>query len=227
MTAPFQDRRDAGRQLAIALAAQAHAPGAIVLALPRGGVPVAFEVARALDAELDAFIVRKIGAPGNPELALGAVASGGTRALNPDVIAELGLSQATVEALSHVAAREVAEREAEIRATRAAPDLRERAVILVDDGLATGATMRAAVLAVHALAARSVTVAVPVAAAATCATFERDAAVDQFVCLLRPINLQAVGFWYRDFAQTTVDEVRRLIQEARQRRGQSASGAPR
>lgn len=216
MVAQFRDRYDAGRRLAsLLLPVVSGDPPCLVLGLPRGGVPVAFEVARALDAELDVYVVRKVGAPRNEELALGAVASGGVRVFNQDVIAELQLPVEVVEAIVAKTEREVAEREVSLRGGQAPLDPRERTVVLVDDGLATGATMRAAVAAVRRQGPRQLIVAAPVAAAATCRAFERDAAVDRFVCAVRPEQLQAVGYWYHDFNQTTDEEVRRLLARSR------------
>lgn len=215
MAVRFQDRYDAGRRLAALLPADAGDSRCLVLGLPRGGVPVAFEVARALNAELDVYVVRKVGAPRNEELALGAVASGGVRVFNHDVIAELRLPADLIEAIVVKTERKVAEREATLRGGRPSLDPRDRTVVLVDDGLATGATMRAAVEAVRRQGPRQLIVAAPVAAAATCRAFERDAAVDRFVCVERPDQLQAVGFWYRDFSQTTDAEVKWLLAQSR------------
>lgn len=216
MAARFQDRYDAGRRLAsLVLPAVGGDSPCLVLGLPRGGVPVAYEVARALNAELDVYVVRKVGAPHNEELALGAVASGGVRVFNDDVIAELRLPADLIEAIVVKTEREVAEREASLRGGHPPLDPRDRTVVLVDDGLATGATMRAAVAAVRRQGPRQLIVAAPVAAAATCRAFERDAAVDRFVCVERPDQLQAVGYWYHDFSQTTDAEVKWLLARSR------------
>jgi putative phosphoribosyl transferase len=208
---PFTDRREAGRELAGRLKAYSGRPDVVVLALPRGGVPVAFEIAEALDAPLDIFVVRKLGMPGHPEYAIGAIASGGVRVLSDEVIGWHGIPADAVEA---VAARELAElerREREYREGRALTDLRDRTLILVDDGLATGSTMRAAVQAVRAYGPAKVIVAVPVGAPSTCAEFTDIA--DEVVCARTPDPFAAVGLWYRDFSQTTDGEVRTLLGE--------------
>jgi predicted phosphoribosyltransferase/predicted alpha/beta-hydrolase family hydrolase len=211
-TARFRDRRDAGRALAARLSAYAGRPDAVVLALPRGGVPVAYEVARALGAPLDAFLVRKLGAPGAPELAMGAVATGGARVVNDDVIAHLGISQGMIEAVEREERRELERRVRLYRGDRPFPDVHGRTVILVDDGLATGASMRVAVAAVRGLGPARVVVAVPVAAPEVCAAFERVA--DEVVCAHAPAFFQSVGQWYDDFNQTGDDEVRTLLASA-------------
>ena len=208
----FRDRIDAGRRLAAELRPYADDPGVIVLALPRGGVPVGYEVARELGAPLDVFLVRKLGVPGREELAMGAIASGGVRVVNREVVRELGLTQ---EDLDEAAAHELEElrrREEAYRDGRPAPDLHGRTVILVDDGLATGSTMRAAVAAVRRLGPSKVVVAVPVGAAETCREFRSIA--DEVVCVATPDPFFAVGGWYRDFSQTTDDEVRELLARA-------------
>ena len=208
----YRDRRHAGRQLALALEPFSGCPDLVILALPRGGVPVALEVALALAAPLDVFVVRKLGVPGQPELAMGAIASGAVQVLNGEVIHALGIPDRRV---AEVAARELAElhrRELAYRGQRAAPELEGRVVILVDDGLATGSTMRAAVAALRRLAPQQIVVAVPVGAASTVASLELDA--DQVICLLMPDDFLAVGDWYDDFAQTSDDEVRRLLDAA-------------
>jgi predicted phosphoribosyltransferase len=209
---PFLDRRDAGQALASRLTPYAGRPGVVVLALPRGGVPVAFEVARALGAPLDVLLVRKLGAPGHEELAMGAIASGGARVLNDDLVKRL---QVTPAALAEVTAREERElrrREAAYRGQRPRPDIAGRIVILVDDGLATGASMRAAVAALRAERPARVVIAVPVAAADTCDELRRE--VDELVCAATPEPFLSVGAWYQDFDQTSDEEVRRLLAEA-------------
>jgi putative phosphoribosyl transferase len=207
----FHDRREAGRLLAERLARYAGTDDVLVLGLPRGGVPVAFEVARALRAPLDVFVVRKLGVPGHAELALGAVASGGVRVLNEDVVAAVGLDE---EAIERVAERELAEverREREYRSDRPPLELRGKVAILVDDGLATGASMRAAALATRELGPEQVIVAVPVAAHQTCDEFRHD--VDEVVCAFTPEPFYAVGLWYENFEQTTDEEVRELLRQ--------------
>jgi predicted phosphoribosyltransferase len=208
----FRDRTDAGRRLAAKLGRYAGRPDVIVLALPRGGVPVGYEVARALGVPLDVFVVRKLGVPGREELAMGAIASGGVRVVNEEVVRALGI---TPEELDEAAAREAEElrrREEAYRDGRPAPGLRDKVVVLVDDGLATGSTMRAAVAAVRRLDPARVVVAVPVGAGETCGEFREVA--DEVVCLAAPEPFFAVGNWYEDFSQTTDDEVRDLLARA-------------
>jgi len=211
----FLDRTDAGRRLAEALIDDyGGRDDLLVLALPRGGVPVAREVARALDAPLDIFLVRKLGVPDHPELAMGAIATGGVVVLNEDVVR---MANVTEEDIGHVARQETEElrrREQAYRGDRAAPELAGRTVLLVDDGLATGATMRAATLAVREQGPAAVVVAVPVAAPETCASF-RDLA-DDVVCARTPEPFQAVGRWYEVFDQTTDEEVRAILRQARE-----------
>jgi predicted phosphoribosyltransferase len=208
----FRDRREAGRVLAQELEKYAGRPDVLVLALPRGGVPVAFEVARVLGAPLDLFLVRKLGLPGQPELAMGAIASGGVVVLNEEVV---GVLQVPDEVIDRVIAEEREElrwREQAYRGDRPPPEVRGRVVILVDDGLATGSTMRAAVAALRRQGPARVVVAVPVGAAETCAEFQSVA--DETVCARTPEPFYAVGLWYGDFAQTTDEEVRALLHEA-------------
>jgi putative phosphoribosyl transferase len=187
-----------------------------VLALPRGGVPVAYEVALALDAPLDVLVVRKIGAPGHPELAIGAIASGGARVVNESVVDELGLNDESIARAADAEKEELARRERTYRGDRPPVDVEGRTVILVDDGLATGATMRAAALALRAQNPARVVVAVPVAAEQTCAELRDD--VDEVVCALTPEPFLAVGAWYEDFSQTTDEEVRELLARANRQR---------
>jgi predicted phosphoribosyltransferase len=208
----FRDRRDAGRQLAAKLRAYAGRANLLVLALPRGGVPVAFEVARSLQAPLDVFVVRKLGVPGHDELAMGAIATGGVRVLNDEVVRELGISKKIIEAVATREQQELRRRERLYRGDRPPLDVCGRIVMLVDDGLATGSTMRAAVAALRLLAPARIVVAVPVGAPSTCAEL-KDAA-DETVCVHTPEPLYAVGLWYRDFAQTSEDEVRDLLAQA-------------
>lgn len=205
----FADRTEAGRQLAAALRKYAGRADTTVLALPRGGVPVAAEVARELAAPLDAFVVRKLGVPGRRELAMGAIASGGIRVLNDDVIEALRIAPATVDLMAAEEQRELERREAAYRTEREPLDLTARVVILVDDGLATGSTMKAAVRAVRLLRPAKVVVAVPVGAAETCHALTDIA--DEVVCLRRPQPFSAVGLWYSNFDQTTDEEVRGLL----------------
>jgi len=208
----FHDRTQAGRLLAAQLTPYAQRDDVLVLALPRGGVPVAYEVARALDAPLDVYVVRKLGVPGQEELALGAIASGGVRVLNPDVVSALRISEAEIDAITAREQAELERRERLYRGDRALPAVSERTVILVDDGLATGATMRAAVQALRQLRPRRLVVAVPTGAPETCADLERE--VDQLLCLISPEPFYGVGFWYDHFTQTPDTEVTRLLREA-------------
>jgi len=209
----FKDRHEAGIALAGLLQGYARRNDVVVLALPRGGVPVAHEVATALHVPLDVFSVRKLGVPGHPELAMGAIASGGVQVLNDDVLAWYRPSADTLEAVARVEMRELARRERLYREGRPLMLVEGRTVILVDDGLATGSTMRAAVEAVRQLHARQVVVAAPVGAPDTCQALRRLA--DDVVCALTPDQFTAVGAWYLDFSETTDDEVRRLLQEVR------------
>jgi len=205
----FRDRREAGRVLATRLQTYANRPDVLVLALPRGGVPVGFEVAQALKAPLDIFLVRKLGVPGHEELAMGALASGGVRVLNEDVVRCLHIQEATIDAVAKEEQRELERRERLYRDGRAPLDVRGRTVILVDDGLATGSTMRAATLALRPQHPAAIVVAVPVAAEATCAEFRNE--VDDVVCASTPEPFHAVGLWYADFTQTTDREVHELL----------------
>ncbi|HEV2148990.1 MAG TPA: phosphoribosyltransferase [Longimicrobiaceae bacterium] len=218
----YRDRTEAGRELADRLGEYAGRPDVVVLALPRGGVPVAYEVARALGAPLDVFLVRKLGVPGHEELAMGAIASGGVRVLNADVVNALRVPPAAVDA---VAAREMGElerRERAYRDDRPPPAVRGRTVLLVDDGLATGSTMRAAAEALRGLGPARLVVAVPVGAAETCDAFARE--VDEVVCARTPEPFYAVGLWYEDFSQTTDDEVRDLLARAAEARADAPGG---
>ncbi|MEA2413827.1 MAG: putative phosphoribosyl transferase [Thermoanaerobaculia bacterium] len=206
----FRDRIEAGQLLGRELAARFGAiDDAIVLALPRGGVPVGYEVAKALGTPLDVFIVRKLGVPGHEELAMGAIASGGVRVLNRDVLDYARVTQQQLDAVTAREERELSRREAEYRGNRAPLDVRGRTVIIVDDGLATGSTMRAAVQALRAMEPKRVIVAVPVGAAQTCEDFREI--VDEIVCLRTPEPFEAVGLWYDDFTQTTDAEVHALL----------------
>jgi putative phosphoribosyl transferase len=205
----FRDRHDAGRRLAQKLRQYADREDVIILALPRGGVPVAYEVARALRAPLDIFLVRKLGVPGHEELAMGALASGGIRVLNEEVIRGFGMPQAIIDHVAAAESQELARREALYRNGSALPELGGRTVILIDDGLATGSTMRAAVAALRRLSPAKIVVAVPVAAADTCCDFQRE--VDEIICAETPEPFYGVGAWYEDFSQTSDAEVIRLL----------------
>ena len=209
MPPPFLDRRDAGERLARRLNAYRARADVIVLALPRGGVPVAYEVARALSAPLDVFVVRKLGVPGQEELAMGAIASSGVLVLNDEVLRALHIPQFLIDEAETRERIELERREREFRGGRPPISVTDRTVILVDDGIATGATMRAAIAALRRLNAARIVVAVPVAAPYTCADLEP--LVEEMVCLVTPSGFQAVGEYYDDFAQTTDAEVRLLI----------------
>ena len=205
----FRNRTDAGRQLAEKLATYDNRPGVLVLALPRGGVPVGFEVAQALGAPLDVFLVRKLGVPGYEELAMGAVATGGVRVLNDEIVRGLGISEHEIDAAAARELQELARRQRLYRGDRPLPDIAGRTVILVDDGLATGATMRAAIAAVRQQQPARIVVAVPTASPDTCEALKAEA--DDVVCAMTPEPFLAVGHWYEDFTQTTDDEVRELL----------------
>jgi putative phosphoribosyl transferase len=207
----FRDRHEAGVALADLLQGYARRNDVVVLALPRGGVPVAYEVASALHVPLDVFSVRKLGVPGHPELAMGAIASGGVQVLNEEVLAWYRPSADTVDAVAQVEMRELDRRERAYRAGRPLVLVEGRTVILVDDGLATGSTMRAAVQAVRQLRVGHVVVAAPVGARDTCEALRRIA--DDVVCVLTPDHFVAVGAWYVDFSETTDEEVQRLLTE--------------
>lgn len=209
----FQDRRAAGRELAARLSAYADREDVVVLGLPRGGVPVAYEVARVLDAPLDLLVVRKLGVPGREELAFGAIASGGVRVLNRDLIAACELTPALIDAVIRREARELERRERSYRGQLAPLAVSGRSVFVVDDGIATGATVRAAIAALRARAAGEITVAVPAAAPQTCSAIGE--LVDTIVCIYTPESFIAVGNCYTDFAPTTDLEVRELLEVAR------------
>jgi putative phosphoribosyl transferase len=211
-TERFTNRTEAGRQLADDLKEYAGREDALVLALPRGGVPVAFEVARALGLPMDLFLVRKLGVPGHEELAMGAIASGGVRVLNEEVVRMFSPPEDTIARVAAQEQEELERRERAYRGGRRDLRLEGRTVILVDDGLATGSTMRAAAQAVRAQDPARIVVAVPVAAAETCDEFRGE--VDEVVCTLTPEPFRAVGIWYDDFAQTTDEEVRDLLRRA-------------
>ncbi|HYM66237.1 MAG TPA: phosphoribosyltransferase family protein [Patescibacteria group bacterium] len=208
----YHDRSDAGRRLAEELGAYVRRADVQVYGIPRGGVPVAWEVAVRVEAPLDVVVVRKLGLPVQPELAMGAIASGGIRFLNSDVL-DLGVSSRTVEEVTRRETIELKRRERLYRGGIPALDPGGKTAILVDDGLATGSTMRAAIASVRARGAAAVVVAVPVGAASTCAEIERES--DAFFCPLRRTDFMAVGEWYEDFRQTTDDEVRDLLERSR------------
>jgi predicted phosphoribosyltransferase len=206
---PFSDRREAGRQLARKLSAYAGRDDVVVLALPRGGVPVAFEVAEALEAPLEVFVVRKLGVPGHEELAMGAIASGGVEVLDPGVLARFGVSELELSSVLRKEERELARREWLYGEARRRLELKGRTVILVDDGMATGASMRAAVSAVASASPARLIVAVPVSPESTASEFKGW--VDDLICLETPECFEAVGMFYDDFAETSDNEVRSLL----------------
>ena len=209
---PFLDRREAGRTLASRLSRYAGRDDVIVLALPRGGVPVAYEVASALEAPMDVFLVRKLGTPGHRELAMGAIASGGVRVLNDDVVKWYGIPEAAIDSVAREEEQELKRRERAYRDDRPAPDLANKTVILIDDGLATGSTMRAAAQAMRAYHPSRVVVAVPVGARQTCT--ELADVADEVICARMPEPFSAVGQWYLNFDQTDDREVRELLQKS-------------
>ena len=208
----FRDRRDAGRKLAQKLTAYAGRTDIIVLALPRGGVPVAYEVALALHAPMDIFIVRKLGLPGHEELAVGAIASGSARVLNEEIIRYLNISEAVIDAIAQRELQELERRERAYRGDRPPLHVEGRTIILIDDGLATGASMRAAIAGLRAQNPAHIVVAVPTAAPETCEALEPE--VDQMICATTPEPFYGVSRWYEDFSQTTDEEVKMLLEEA-------------
>ena len=212
MSERYLDRAEAGRRLAGALTDYGHRPDVLVLALPRGGVPVAAEVAAALNAPLDLFLVRKLGVPGQEELAMGAIAEGDVLVRNEDVVRALQIPTGLIYRTAQREARELARRQELYRGGRPRMALAGRTVLLVDDGLATGSTMRAAIRAARLQAPREIVVAVPVGAASTCAELAREA--DRCICLQTPEPLQAVGIWYHDFSQVSDEQVRDLLEAA-------------
>ena len=217
----FRDRTDAGRRLAEELSGYAGRQDVIVLALPRGGVPVAYEVARVLGAPLDIFLVRKLGVPGQEELAMGAIATGGVRVVNESVVGHLRIPGEVIDAVASQEQRELERRERAFRDGRPAPYVRGLTAILVDDGLATGSTMRAAAAALRKQGPARIVVAVPVSAPETCDELRSE--VDEVVCVVTPRPFNGVGMWYDDFSQTTDEEVRDLLGRAARERQRAAS----
>jgi predicted phosphoribosyltransferase len=213
MEANFRNRREAGRILATSMGPFADRPDVVILALPRGGVPVGFELAQALRAPLDVMVVRKLGVPGHEELAMGAIASGGVRILNEDVIRMLGIGPEVIDRVARQEQQELARRERAYRGDRGPAAVKGRTVVLVDDGLATGSTMRAAVAALRTLQPSRIVIAVPTAAVETCQELRAEA--DEVICAMTPTPFFGVGQWYDDFSQTTDEEVHDLLQHAR------------
>jgi predicted phosphoribosyltransferase len=205
----YRDRIDAGKQLALRLSNYANRDDVLVLALPRGGVPVAFEVAKALHAPLDIFLVRKLGVPGHEELAMGAISTGGVRVLNDDVVDYLRIPGDVIDAVAADELRELERRELAYRGDRPEPEVRCKTVILIDDGLATGSTMRAAVKALRQQDPARIVVAVPISAAQTCDEYRMG--VDEIICAQTPEPFMGVGMWYGDFSQTTDQEVSEIL----------------
>jgi putative phosphoribosyl transferase len=205
----FRDRQDAGAQLALGLQGYAERPDVLVLALPRGGVPIGYELATRLQVPLDVLVVRKLGVPGHSELAMGAIASGGVQVIDRQIMSALGISREAFDAVVASERAELERREQLFRGNRASLDVRDKTVILVDDGLATGATMKAAIEALRLRRPAAIAVAVPIASAETCAALRP--LVDDMICLVTPRHFHAVGLWYRDFSQTADSEVRALL----------------
>jgi putative phosphoribosyl transferase len=210
----FKDRADAGRRLAARLTRYADSEDVLVLALPRGGVPVAYEVAKALKAPLDIFLVRKLGVPGYEELAMGAIASGGVRVINEDVVRHLNIPGEVIDAVAAEEQQELERRERAYRDNYPPPNVKGRVAILIDDGLATGSTMRAAAASLRMQKPRRIVVAVPVSSPEICDEFRSE--VDEIVCAVTPQHFQGVGRWYKDFSQTSDGEVRELLKRAKQ-----------
>jgi predicted phosphoribosyltransferase len=217
----FLDRRQAGRLLAGALHSYQGEPGVTVLALPRGGVPVGYEIALRLGARLDVFVVRKLGVPGHEELAMGAVASGGVRVINEEVVSELGIPESAIEPVVARELKELERRERTYRGNRPPLEVTNCTCILVDDGLATGSTMRAAIAGLRQRHPRRIVAAVPIAAASTCKSLSVE--VDQMICAVTPDPFVAVGLWYDDFSAITDDEVRALLAAAEQAQASRSS----
>jgi putative phosphoribosyl transferase len=217
----FRHRHEAGKRLAMRLLEYRDRPDVVVMAIPRGGVPVAYEVAKALAAPLDVIVVRKLGLPGQPELAMGAIASGGVRVLNQDVVRTLRIPDRIIDDVAAQETKELERRESVYRGERAAEDPAGRVVILVDDGLATGSSMQAAIAALRARQAASIIVAVPVGPPSTCLVISRLA--DDLVCLNQPAYFAAVGEWYTDFSPTSDEEVRQLLESSQSFRAANAA----
>ena len=216
----FRDRREAGKKLGAALGRFSQTD-AVVLALPRGGVPVGFEVSQALNVPLDVFVVRKLGVPGQEELAMGAIASGGVRVLNRTIVEGLAIPPEQIDAVAAREQRELERREQAYRGGRGPLDVQGRTAILVDDGVATGSTMRAAVTALRQKGPREIVVGVPVASRYICDELQEES--DETVCLYTPLDFFAVGQWYKEFSQTSDDEVRALLERAAKRAQQRAA----
>jgi len=214
----YRDRVDAGKQLAKRLTDFAGRDDVLVLALPRGGVPVAYQVAKALQVPMDIFLVRKLGVPGHEELAMGAISTGGVQVLNDDIVSYLRIPRDVIDAVAAGELKELERREREYRGDRPEPDVRGKTVILIDDGLATGSTMRAAAAALRQQNPTRIIVAVPVSAPQTCDEYRMG--VDEIICARTPEPFFGVGMWYEDFSQTTDDEVRDFLGKARNETGQ-------
>jgi predicted phosphoribosyltransferase len=211
---PFRDRHEAGRMLAAKLTQYTNDPDSIVLALPRGGIPVGYEIARLLNIPLDVFVVRKLGVPGHEELAMGAIASGGTGVINSEVVRNIPISGPQIHDVMNREQQELARREQTYRQQRPAFNVAGQHVILVDDGMATGSTMRAAATALHQQKPATIIVAIPVASPQACDLLQPD--VDEIVCALMPAQFESIGSWYRNFDQLTDETVQHLLQQARQ-----------
>lgn len=209
----YRNRAEAGKLLAAHLASYRDRDDLLVLALPRGGVPVAFEVAKALHAPLDIFLVRKLGVPGHEELAMGAIATGGVRVLNDDVVDYLEIPSGVIDSIAAIELKELERRDRAYRGVRREPEIRGKTIILIDDGLATGSTMRAAASALRQQEPVRIVVAVPVSAPQTCDEYRMG--VDEIICAITPEPFYGVGRWYRDFSQTTDEEVRDLLERSR------------
>ena len=215
MTSKFSNRTEAGKMLAEKLTAYTNRKDVLVMALPRGGVPVGYEVAKALNAPLDVCIVRKLGVPSHKELAMGAIASGGVRILNYDVVGWLNISSGTIEEVATHELRELQRRDRVYRGDRPPPNVKDNTIILVDDGIATGSTMRAAIAILHQQKPAQIVIATPVAPFSACQ--ELQALVDEVVCILMPEPFYAIGLWYENFTQTTDAQVRQLLEKSHQK----------